>query len=45
MSGVFYKVFNVLLKHDFRRVCPEEPKRFSFNESFFNAYWVATLEN
>ena len=28
------KAFNVLLKHNFRRVCPEEPKRFSFNESF-----------
>ena len=38
------KVFNVLLKHNFRRVCPEEPKRFSFNESFLNACWVAALE-
>ena len=28
------KAFNVLLKHNFRRVCPEEPKRLSFNESF-----------
>ena len=35
------KVFNVHLKHNFRRVCPEEPNRFSFNESFFNACWVA----
>ena len=26
------KVFNVLLKHYFRRVCPQEPKSFSFNE-------------
>ena len=41
----FSKVFNVLLKHNFRRVCPEEPKRFSFNESFFNACWVAVLED
>ena len=39
------KVFTVLLKHNFRRVCPEEPKRFSFNESFFNACWVAALED
>ena len=29
------KVFNVLLKQSFRRVCPQEPKRFSVNESFF----------
>ena len=39
------KVFNVLLKHNFRRVCPEDPKRFSFNESFFNACWLAALED
>ena len=40
------KVFNVLLKLlNFRRVCPQEPKRFSFNESFFNACWVAPLED
>ena len=39
------KVFNVLLKHNFRRVCPEEPKRFSFNESFFNACCLAALED
>ena len=28
------KVFNVLLKHYFRRVCPQEPKSFFFNEAF-----------
>ena len=39
------KLFNVLLKHNFRRVCPEEPKRFSFNESFFNACRMAALED
>ena len=37
------KVFNVLLKHYFRRVCPQEPKSFFFNEAFFNAGWVATV--
>ena len=37
------KVFNVLLKQYFRRVCPQEPKSFSFNEAFFNACWVATV--
>ena len=37
------KVFNVLLKHYFRRVCPQEPKSFFFNEAFFNACWVATV--
>ena len=37
------KVFNVLLKHYFRRVCPQEPKSFSFNEAFFNACWVTTV--
>ena len=36
-------VFNVLLKHNLRRVCPQEPKRFSFNESFLNACWVAAV--
>ena len=40
-SSWFLKLPNVLLKHNFRRVCPEEPKRFSFNESFFNTCWVA----
>ena len=37
------KVFNVLLKHNFRRVCPQEPERFSFNESFFIACWVVAV--
>ena len=31
------KVFNVFLKHFFRRVCPQKPKSFSFNEAFFDA--------
>ena len=39
------KIFNILLKHNFRRVCPEEPKRFFFNESAFNACSVAALED
>ena len=38
-----YKVFNVLLKHKFGRVFPQEPQRFSFNEYFFNACWVAAV--
>ena len=33
------KVFNVLLKHYFRRV----KKSLSFNEAFFNACWVGTV--
>ena len=37
------KVFNVLLKHYFRRVCLQEPKSSFFNEAFFNACWVATV--
>ena len=35
------KVFNVLIKHIFRRVCPQKPKSFSFNKAFFNC--VATV--
>ena len=35
-----FKVFNVFLKHYFRRVCPQKPKGFSFNEAFFDACWV-----
>ena len=36
------KVFNVFLKHYFRRVCPQKPESFSFNKAFFNSCWVAT---
>ena len=35
-----FNFFNVFLKHDFRRVCPQELKGFSFNEAFFDACWV-----
>ena len=36
------KVFNVLLKHNFRRVYPQKPKK-PFTKSFFNAGWLATV--
>ena len=32
------KVFNVLLKHYFRRVCPQKPKSFSFNGAFLKPF-------
>ena len=38
-----FKVFNVFLKHYFRRVCPQKSKSLSFNEAFLDAGWVATV--
>ena len=35
-----FKFCNVFLKHYIRRVCPQKPKGFSFNEAFFDACWV-----
>ena len=36
-----FKIGDTVIKGCLRRVCSKESKGFSFNKTFFNAWWVA----
>ena len=36
-----FKIGDAVIKGCLRRVCSKESKGFSFNKTFFNAWWVA----
>ena len=37
-------LFDIFLKSDLKRISPERPERFSFNEAFLHAWWVTLVE-
>ena len=37
-------LFDIFLKNGLKRISPERPERFSFNEAFLHAWWVTRVK-